>query len=276
MLAGIKRIYWQIAGVLMFNFPFIERLSFAWLPVPVLNCYSCPLAQGACPIGTIQHFFVIGAIPLFAVGVVGVFGIMAGRFYCGHLCPFGFLQDLLARFRKRHVRIPRFLEYGKYAVLVGLVIIMPFIVLEPFFCTLCPAGSLEAGIPLVTMDWLETREASPDMFVTGMGLVSMIGWWFWFKIALLVSLIAGAVFVRRPFCRTACPLGAIFGLFNRFSLFVHPPEPEVPDGKRRFFLKHCPVHITRPEDVDSHACLKCRECYRRPADPKKEAVAAAS
>ncbi len=59
-LGKIKRVWWQFTGVLIFNTPFIGPNHFAWLTVPVLNCYACPLAQGACPIGTIQYFLVIG------------------------------------------------------------------------------------------------------------------------------------------------------------------------------------------------------------------------
>ncbi len=267
MLSGkINRIWWQITGVILFNFPFIERLTFAWLPVPVLNCYACPLAQGACPIGTIQHFLVIGAIPLFAVGVVGIFGTLAGRFYCSHLCPFGFFQDLLARLTSFKARLPHFLRYGKYVVLVLLVLILPPIVDEPFFCTLCPAGTLEAGIPIVARDWLELHFGPPDPFGLDTGVLGMVGWWFWFKVGILVFVIATAVFIRRPFCRTACPLGAIFGLFNRISLFVHPPKEKSAENKSRYLLKNCPVHIVKPGEVDSANCIKCRECYVHPRE----------
>ncbi len=259
-MGKIKRIWWQILGVLLFNFPFIGSLHFAWFTVPVLNCYSCPLAQGACPIGTIQHFIVIGTIPLFALGVIAFFGVIAGRFYCSHLCPFGFLQELLARLSHRNVRMPRFFGYGKYAVLLIMVIILPFIVGEPFFCTLCPAGSLEAGIPIVTNAWLESLSAQADLFSGGSDILDMIGWWFWFKIALLVVILFAAIFIRRLFCRALCPLGAIFGLFNRISLLIKHPGAK--NGERpRYYLKTCPVHITDPEDVDSHNCIKCRECY---------------
>ncbi|MBT4484702.1 MAG: 4Fe-4S binding protein [Candidatus Latescibacteria bacterium] len=264
MLGNIKRIWWQITGVLLFNFPFLERLTFAWLPVPVLNCYSCPLAQGSCPIGTIQHFFVIGAIPLFAVGFVSIFGIIAGRFYCSHLCPFGFLQDLLGRISGRKVRIPRFLDYGKYVVLILFVIILPPIIKEPFFCTLCPAGSLEAGIPIVTKAWYESRFIEAGMFSGMGGILDMIGWWFWFKTGILALVITVAVVIKRPFCRMACPLGALFGLFNRISLFIHPPKVKSAIEKPRYSLKTCPVHITHPGKVDSSSCIKCKECYPLP------------
>lgn len=262
----INRFWWQITGVILFNFPFVGHLTLPWLPVPVLNCYSCPLAQGACAIGTIQHFLIIGVIPLFALGFVGFFGILAGRFYCGYLCPFGFFQDLLGRITGQKVRIPHFFEYGKYVVLVLMVLILPPIIKEPFFCMLCPAGSLEAGIPIVTDAWIDTHFGSPDILSPTAGILGMIGWWFWFKTGLLVALIISAVFIKRPFCRTACPLGAILGLFNRISIFVHPVSGKITGKSSRYYLKNCPVHITDPGNVDSPSCIKCKECYSPPRD----------
>ena len=265
VIGKIKRIWWQTAGVLIFNTPFIGPNLYTFLTVPVLNCYACPLAQGACPIGTIQHFLIIGIIPFLALGMIGVFSATAGRFYCSHLCPFGFLQDLLGRITRKKIRLPRWAGYGKYAVLVAFVIILPPIVGEPFFCTLCPAGSLEAGIPIITDSWIESHLAAGDLFSTKSSLINMVGWWFWFKMALLAAMIGFTLVIRRPFCRMACPMGAILGLFNRVSLFVHPPAEKLASG-REYFLKECPVHITHSGDVDSHNCIKCRQCYVKPGE----------
>jgi polyferredoxin len=255
----IRRIWWQVFGALAINFPFIERLSFSWCPAPVLNCYACPLAQTACPMGSLQHFLVIGSLPFFVFGVTAAFGMIAGRFYCSHLCPFGFVQDLLARIPAKKLRIPAAFGWGKYVSLVVLALILPPILKEPFFCTLCPAGSLEAGIPIVTQAWAESKFGAVDSFGASFGVLGMVGWWFWFKISILLAVIAAAVFIRRPFCRMACPLGAILGLFNRISLFVHPKPAE--DGRIRLNLRNCPVGIVHPGNVDSHHCIKCRECF---------------
>ena len=258
-LANIRRIWWQTTGTVLFNFPFIERLTFAWCPAPVLNCYACPIAQVACPIGSLQHFLVVGSLPLFVAGLTAALGMLAGRFTCSHLCPFGFFQDLLARITRQKWRIPYFLGYGKYLSLVLLAIILPPLVKEPFFCTLCPAGSLEAGIPIVAQAWIEKRLGAAEMFGSSFGILAMIGVWFWFKIAILAAMVTAAVVIRRPFCRMACPLGAILGLFNRISLFIHPRPPA--DGRPRLNLRTCPVGIIHPGQVDSHHCIKCRECY---------------
>ena len=65
--------------------------------VPGLNCYSCPAATGACPIGAFQA--VVGSSKFkFSYYITGFFillGVTFGRFICGFLCPFGWFQDLL-------------------------------------------------------------------------------------------------------------------------------------------------------------------------------------
>lgn len=259
ILGRIRRVWWQLSWAILFNFPFLAPLTFAWMPVPVLNCYACPLAQGACPIGTLQHFLVIASIPFFTVGVIAAFGALAGRFYCSHFCPFGFFQDLLGRLTQKKYRLPSYAGYGKYLSLVLLALILPPILKEPFFCTLCPAGSLEAGIPIAARAWAEKHFAAEQIFGGGFGILNMIGWWFWFKIGILVAMIGAAIITRRPFCRTACPLGAMLGLFNRVSLLVHPPSDDT--DRSKYNLRNCPVGITHPDQVDSHNCIKCRECY---------------
>ena len=63
--------------------------------VPGLNCYSCPGAVGACPIGSLQSF--LGALrfrfPYYVIGMLIFFGALLGRTVCGFLCPFGWLRS---------------------------------------------------------------------------------------------------------------------------------------------------------------------------------------
>ena len=67
------------------------------LCVPGLNCYSCPGALGACPIGSLQA--VIGSrnyqFSFYIIGFLMAVGALIGRVVCGFLCPFGLVQDLL-------------------------------------------------------------------------------------------------------------------------------------------------------------------------------------
>ena len=172
--------------------------------VPGLNCYSCPGALGACPIGSLQavlgdrnHWF-----SFYVVGFLLFFGAVLGRFVCGWLCPFGLVQDLLHKipFPKKLKRLPgdRVLKYLRYVVLVGFVIILPLTALDvvgqgsPWYCKyICPSGTLFAGIPLVA--------SNP-------ALQSALGWIFNWKVAILVVLLLLSVVVYRPFCRYLCPV----------------------------------------------------------------------
>ena len=65
--------------------------------VPGLNCYSCPGAAGACPIGSLQA--VVGSwnfkFAYYVIGFLIFVGAILGRLVCGFLCPFGLIQDLL-------------------------------------------------------------------------------------------------------------------------------------------------------------------------------------
>ena len=68
-----------------------------YLCVPGLNCYSCPGAAGACPIGAFQA--VVGSskfrFSYYVTGILILLGVLLGRFICGFLCPFGWFQELL-------------------------------------------------------------------------------------------------------------------------------------------------------------------------------------
>ena len=130
--------------------------------VPVLNCYSCPGALGACPIGSLQA--ALGGssrrFPFYVLGLLMLFGVVLGRLICGLLCPFGLVQDLLCKIPAPKLRVPKKLDkplrWLKYAVLLVLVVLLPAFavtdtgVAPPYFCKyLCPAGTLEGGVPLL-------------------------------------------------------------------------------------------------------------------------------
>ena len=126
---------------------------------PGLNCYSCPSATGACPIGAFQA--VVGSSKFkFTYYITGFFillGVLLGRFICGFLCPFGWFQDLLHKIPSKKLSTAKLkpMRYLKYAVLVIFVILLPTFVTnslgmgDPFFCKyICPQGVLEGAAPL--------------------------------------------------------------------------------------------------------------------------------
>lgn len=225
--------------------------------VPVLNCYSCPGALGACPIGSLQA--AVGGMerhfPFYVLGLLMLFGIVLGRAVCGLLCPFGLVQDLLYKIpvpkRKIPKKIDRPARSVKYIVLLVLVIGLPAFavtktgVTPPYFCKyICPAGTLGAGIPLMIAD---------------PALRKLAGALFSWKVLVLAVILAASAIIQRPFCRYLCPLGAFYSLFSRFSFFQMRLDGEKCIGCRK--CEHsCPMAVEVTKNINSSECIRCGRC----------------
>lgn len=225
--------------------------------VPGLNCYSCPGALGSCPIGSLQA--VLGNrqfhMTFYVFGFLMMVGALFGRIVCGWLCPFGWIQDLLHKIpsKKKYKKIwgDKILRYLKYVMLVVFVILMPLFVVDivgqgaPWFCKLiCPAGTLEGGIPLVS---------------TSTDLQQLVGFLFVWKNFILFSLLILSVFVYRPFCHYLCPLGAIYGLFNPIAFGRFQVEKSKCTGCKSC-QKACKFDIPVYEKPNSPECIRCGLC----------------
>ena len=122
--------------------------------------------------------------------------------------------------------LDKILRFLKYLILLVPVLLLPMFLTNafgsapPYFCKwICPAGTLEAGIILTALN---------------KGLRELTGALFRWKVGLLIFILGLSAVIRRPFCKYLCPLGAFYGLFNRFSL--------------------CQMHLTQEK------CVHCRNC----------------
>lgn len=258
MFLKMKRLYIQLFSAVFFNLPFLA-LYLKYVPAPILNCYACPLAATACPIGTIQLFVYAGQIPYYTLALLGIYGLSLGRTFCGYLCPFGFFQDLLFKISKKEFSLPIWTGYLKYAVLLVFVIILPLFYLSPVFCKWCPAGSLEASLPVIGTEYVQKITGSLTFGFSS--LISMVGFIFYFKVLLLVLMMTLFVFYKRPFCRI-CPLGAIFSFFSRIGLWNNQSRDASVCGSCSLCRKKCPAGINPEKDYLSHNCLQCNECKK--------------
>ena len=73
---------------------------------PGLNCYSCPGAAGACPLGALQNALASSGkrVPAYIFGIIILYGILLGRWICGFLCPFGLAQELLHKIKTPKIK----------------------------------------------------------------------------------------------------------------------------------------------------------------------------
>jgi ferredoxin-type protein NapH len=256
----------QALGAVVFNGNFKGFISgsiytgnLKTICVPVLNCYSCPGALGACPIGSLQA--IAGSakfnFSFYVFGLIALFGILLGRFFCGYLCPFGLLQDLLHKIPTPKIKVPaklnRILSFGKYVMLIGVVMLLPFIarnsfgMSDPYFCKyVCPVGTIGGGIPLVVLN-PAMREAAGSLFI--------------WKVTLAIAILVLSVFLYRVFCRYLCPLGAFYGILQPVSFYLFKINDKCIDcGK---CARICKMGVDPVKTPNSPECIRCRDCIHK-------------
>ena len=223
--------------------------------VPGLNCYSCPAASGACPIGSFQA--VVGSskfsFSYYITGFLILLGVLLGRFICGFLCPFGWLQELLHKIPTKKLSTKKLkpLTYLKYVILAVTVVLLPAIIVndvgisDPFFCKyLCPQGVLEGAIPLSAVN---------------AGIRAALGSLFTWKLAVLLTVVVLSVLFFRPFCKWICPLGAFYALLNKVSLFQMKVDKNkcVSCGK---CARVCKMDVDVTKTPNHTECIRCGMC----------------
>ena len=225
--------------------------------VPGLNCYSCPAASGACPIGSFQA--VVGSskfrFSYYITGFLILLGVLLGRVICGFLCPFGWFQELLHKIPTKKLSTKKLkpLTYLKYVVLLVMVVLLPVLVTnqlgmgDPFFCKyLCPQGVLEGAIPLS---------------LANTGIRAALGSLFTWKFIVLLTVIVLSIVFYRPFCKWLCPLGAFYALLNKVSLFQMQVDQSkcVSCGK---CAKVCKMDVDVTKSPNHTECIRCGMCIR--------------
>ncbi len=223
--------------------------------VPGLNCYSCPAAVGSCPLGAIQNALASAGhrAGWYVLGIVLLFGVILGRTICGWLCPLGLIQELLHRIptpKLRKNRVTRALSWLKYVILAVFVVAVPLwyglcwgIPLPAFCKYICPAGTFEGAMGHL---------ANP----ANASYYRMLGVLFTRKFVIMLVAGLACVFCYRSFCRFICPLGAIYGLFNRFNVIGVEVDANRCSGCGAC-VRHCDMDVRR---VGDHECIQCGRC----------------
>jgi polyferredoxin len=136
-------------------------------------------------------------------------------------------------------------------VLLVFVIIMPVAVTnivgmgQPAFCQyICPSGTLLGGIPLLS--------THPELNQT-------IGTLFYWKLFLMIAILLACIPVYRFFCKTLCPLGAIYGILNKVSFYRLTVDDTkcIHCGK---CARVCPMDVDPTKAPQSVECIRCGTC----------------
>ena len=223
--------------------------------VPGFNCYSCPGAAGACPLGSIQNALAYSGhrAGWYVLGIIMIFGLSLGRTICGWLCPLGLIQELLHKIptpKIKKSRVTRALSYLKYVILAVFVVAVPMWygvrhdLAVPGFCKyICPAGTFEGAIGLLS----NPKNAS---------YFAMLKILFTRKFVIMIIIGTACIFCYRSFCRFICPLGAIYGLFNKLALISVKVDENRCNGCGAC-VRSCKMDVRH---IGDHECINCAKC----------------
>ena len=179
---------------------------------------------------------------LFA-GFTLVSTVLWGRFYCGRVCAFGAMTQLMDRVvpARLRVEVPGWLERRaaliKYALLGGTILY--------FFVT-----AEISAYRYVEPFWMFTRRANS----TGM----------WIGLAVLL---VATVFVRNLYCRFLCPVGAALGLLSNLTVFRIKRWSECSTCK--VCEKACEWGAIQGPKISMAECVRCDDCERLYLDTAK-------
>ena len=189
------------------------------------------------------------AANILLLAVVFIVTAVWGRFFCGFICSFGALQDLLW-LGGRHLpfrpvfsqKVDRVLKYLKYAVLLFIVI-----------------GVWTFGITgdTVWSPWtIFGMYASPWKGVPSQAMFLSVGG------LLLLLTIIGSLLIERFFCKYLCPLGALFTLASHFRVFKLKRDSASCSGSCRVCSRKCSMSIPlyQYDKVRSGECIDCMKC----------------
>ena len=227
------------------------------LCLPGLNCYSCPGALGSCPIGSLQA--VLGSrqfsVSFYILGFLMAVGALWGRFCLRLALSLRPRSDLLYKILFPATQTFRGVCPEDDQIWDPCRLCDPFLPLlavdvtglesDPWFCKyICPSGTLMAGLPLLASNTL---------------LRSAIGWLFAWKLTILAILLLLALMISRPFCRYFCPLGVLYGLMNKVSLYRLELDESlcIRCGKCE---AACELNIPVLTQQNSMECIRCGDC----------------
>jgi len=275
----------------------VQFLSFIFFSAIVFNLGSLPLlfpvlwTWGIEPntVGdafTALQFMLYNVVfPSLAIASFLIVGILLGKSFCGWVCPFGFVQDLVGFIKRKKMEIsPRTHEsmvYVKYAVLgITLFVSVTFSVSKLMgtghsyesalgifakapFTMLSPAETLFATLPKMILDFRNTVLELP--FLEALSGISNVPLLFWFQLAIMVAVLVFSAYVPRGWCKYFCPHGAIMAIMNKFSfLGLRRDLVKCVKGECRLCVEACPMNVRvldLPwEKFSDPECIYCMKC----------------
>ncbi|MCP9481381.1 NosR/NirI family protein [Shimia sp. CNT1-13L.2] len=236
--ANARVFYWFRIGYLTVTLFFLGWYANAQLSVVNLMALAGSLRSGFTwdaflmdPLVFIQWFAIAAALLFWGRGA-----------YCGWLCPFGALQELLNKiaraFKVPQVTLPWGLHErlwpAKYMIFLGLF-----------------------GLSMVSIPMAETY-AEVEPFKTAIILKFVREWPF---VVFAVALLVAGLFIERFYCRYLCPLGGALAIPARIRMFDWLRRYKDCGSPCQTCANECPVQAIHPTgEINPNECVDCLHC----------------
>jgi NosR/NirI family nitrous oxide reductase transcriptional regulator len=235
-------LHWLRRGYLIFTVVFIGWYALGQLSVVNVLTFVHALVQDfrwelflTDPVIFILWTFTAASILLWGRGV-----------FCGWLCPFGALQELINE-AARKLKVPQYE--------------LPFAVHERLWAIKYIILLLLFGLSLESLSTAE-RFAEVEPFKTAITLKFDRQWWF---VLYAVLLLVINIFTRKVYCRYICPLGAALAIPSKFRLFDWLKRRKECGNPCQLCAKECEIQAIHPDGHinanECHYCLDCQMTY---------------
>ncbi len=235
-------LHWLRRGYLVFTVAFIGWYALGQLSVVNVLTFVHALFQEfrwelflSDPVIFILWTFTAASILLWGRGV-----------FCGWLCPFGALQELINEAARK-------LKIRQYE--------LPFAVHERLWAIKYIVLLVLFGLSLESMSMAE-RAAEVEPFKTAITLRFDRQWWF---VAYALALLVVNVFTRKVYCRYVCPLGAALAIPSKFRLFDWLKRRKECGNPCQLCARECEIQAIHPDGRinanECHYCLDCQMTY---------------
>ncbi|MDV3426189.1 MAG: FMN-binding protein [Bacillota bacterium] len=192
------------------------------------------------------NFNFIQAFPgIFELVTILFITIVLGRFFCGWVCVFGAYNDLIHEISKKVFKI-------KFKVNENLDIVLKYLKYLILAIIMVFAWTLGGSILGSASPWEAFAQITDISLVLSDFAVGLL---------LLLLITVGAMFVERFFCRYLCPLGAVFTIISKISIFkIRKPNDKC--GKCRICTNNCSMGIPlyNVNSVRGGECINCLKC----------------
>ncbi|WP_053145550.1 transcriptional regulator NosR [Pseudomonas sp. P97.38] len=231
-------LHWVRRGYLVFTVVFLGGFALAQLSVVNVLTFVHALFEGfrwelflTDPLIFILWVFTAASILLWGRGV-----------FCGWLCPFGALQELINELARKF-KVPQYeLPFAVHERLWAL----KYIILLVLF-----------GVSLESMATAE-RLAEVEPFKTAVTLRFDRQWWF---VAYALGLLVVNLFTRKVYCRYICPLGAALAMPTRLRLFDWLKRRKECGNPCQLCAKECEIQAIHPDGhINANECHYCLDC----------------